>query len=179
VARKAVFLDRDGVINVFPGVDKFVLTWEQFRLMADVPEQLARLREAGFFLALITNQSGVGRGHMTLETLLEIHANMQWELGASALDAVYYCPHHPDEGCRCRKPSPEMILRACREHDLDPKASFMVGDSGRDIHMGRDAGCTTLLCREHLPEREKMKPEHRPDHMERTITGAVNWILSR
>lgn len=177
--RKAVFLDRDGVVNVFPGVDKFVLSWPEFHFMPQLVEQVARLRRAGFFLALITNQSGVGRGLMTLETLHEIHGNMQKLLGAEALDAIYFCPHHPDECCVCRKPSPEMIQRACREHGLDPRASFMIGDSGRDIHMGRDAGCKTILCRENLPVLENMKPEHRPDHMEQTLARAVDWILSQ
>lgn len=176
--RKAVFLDRDGVINIFPGTDQYVLHWSAFRFMPGVQNQISRLREAGYFLALITNQSGVGRGFMTLGALLEIHANMQSELGANRLDAIYYCPHHPDDGCKCRKPSPEMILAACREHGLDPRASFMIGDSGRDIHMGRDAGCRTVLCRENLPALEKLKPEHRPDRMERTLGAAVDWILN-
>jgi len=177
--RKAVFLDRDGVVNVFPGPGEFVLNWKAFRFIEDVPGQIVRLRKAGFFLALITNQSGVGRGLMPIEALHEIHANMQRELGAECLDAIYYCPHHPDAGCGCRKPSPQMILTACREHGLDPKVSFVIGDSGRDIHMGRDAGCRTILCRENLPELEKMKPEHRPDWMEKTMTGAVDWILGQ
>ena len=177
--RKAVFLDRDGVVNVCPGVDKFVLRWSEFRFMPGLHEQLARLRAAGFFLALITNQSGIGRGLMTLDSLSEIHTNMQSQLGAQALDAIYYCPHHPDAGCVCRKPSPEMIRRACNEHGLDPRASFMIGDSGRDIHMGRDAGCRTILCRQDLPALEKLKPEHVPDRMEKTIKGAVDWILAQ
>lgn len=179
VLRKAIFLDRDGVVNVFPGPGQFVLHWGAFRFMPDVPRQLERLRSAGFFLALITNQSGVGRGLMPQSALDEIHANMQRDLGENRLDAIYFCPHHPDASCGCRKPSPRMIQNACAEHGLDPRASFVIGDSGRDIHMGRDAGCRTILCRENLPVLEKMKAEHRPDHMEKTLVGAVDWILKQ
>lgn len=176
--RKAVFLDRDGIVNVFPGVDKFVLSWGEFRFMPGVREELRRLREAGFFLALITNQSGVGRGYMTRDALDEIHNNMQLELDAEALDAIYFCPHHPDEGCACRKPSPEMIQRACREHGLDAARSVMIGDSGRDIEMGRAAGCRTILCRQNLPDPQHVKPHHKPDVMFRAMKEAVDWVLA-
>jgi histidinol-phosphate phosphatase family protein len=175
--RRAVFLDRDGVINVFPGPGEFVRSWDAFKFMPSVAEQLRRLRAEGFLLILITNQSGVGRGLMTLGDLTGIHGRMQTELGVDALDAIYYCSHHPDDGCACRKPSPDMIQRACAEHDVDAARSFVVGDSGRDIEMGRAAGCTTILCRENLPVRETMKEQHRPDRMYRTLPEAVDFIL--
>lgn len=177
--RPAVFLDRDGVVNIFPGPGQFVTSWEMFNFMPGITEQLRRLREHGFFLALITNQSGVGRGLMALEDLHDIHDRMQKELGEHAIDAIYFCHHHPDDGCNCRKPSPEMILRACAEHHLDPKQSVMIGDSGRDIEMGRAAGCKTILCREKLPPHpDALKPEHRPDQMFKTLREAVDWTLS-
>jgi histidinol-phosphate phosphatase family protein len=176
--RPAVFLDRDGVVNVFPGPGKFVTSWEMFQFMPGVDEQLRRLRAHGFFLALITNQSGVGRGLMELDDLHEIHDNMQKELGEHAIDAIYFCHHHPDDGCDCRKPSPAMIRRACADHQLDPAQSVMIGDSGRDIEMGRAAGCKTILCREKLPPNaEALKPEHRPDQMFKTLGEAVDWTL--
>lgn len=177
--RKAVFLDRDGVVNVFPGPGKFVLNWAAFEFMPEVQPQLKRLREAGFFLVLVTNQSGVGRGLMTLDDLHEIHVNMQAELGAHGLDAIYFCPHHPDAGCTCRKPSPEMILRAAAEHGLELAASFLVGDSGRDIEMGRAAGVRTTLCRENLPPSiESMEARYRPERFSRSLGEAVDWILA-
>ena len=176
--KRAIFLDRDGVVNVFHGPG-YVSSWEMFSFMPDVAAQLRRLRANGFFLALITNQSGVGRGAMSLDSLHEIHTRMQSALDADALDAIYYCPHHPEDLCACRKPSPEMILRTCAEHHLDPKRSIVVGDSGRDIEMGRAAGCSTVLCRQNLPRPEAMKKEHIPDHMARTLAAAVDWILSR
>ncbi|MFH0938876.1 MAG: HAD family hydrolase [Planctomycetota bacterium] len=176
--RQAVFLDRDGVINVFPGKDKFVLCWEEFHFKPDVAEQLCRLRAAGFRLALITNQSGVGRGLMTLDALNDIHRRMQAALGKDALDAIYFCAHHPDNRCTCRKPSPELIRRACVDMNLDLSASVVVGDSMRDIEMGHAAGCRTILCRENLPPFKKLKPMQRPDQMAQTLTQATDWILS-
>lgn len=177
--RRAVFLDRDGVINVFRGPGEHLTSWEQFAFMPDVRPQLRRLRDAGFFLALITNQSGVGRRLMTLAALNEIHAKMQTALETEALDAIYFCFHHPDEACACRKPSPAMIRRACAEHGLDCKSSVVIGDSGRDIEMGRAAGCRTILCREKLPLLENLKEVHRPDQLKKTLREAVDWILDQ
>ncbi|MCZ7645171.1 MAG: HAD family hydrolase [Planctomycetota bacterium] len=176
--RKAVFLDRDGVVNVFPGPGRFVRSWAEFRFMPEVRAGLSRLRAAGFALVLITNQSGVGRGLMSLEDLHEIHRRMQDELGTERLDAIYYCPHHPDDGCACRKPSPAMIRQAVAEHGLDLAASFLVGDSGRDIEMGRAVGLRTTLCRMNLPPSiESMEARYRPERFSKTLAEAVDWIL--
>ena len=115
---------------------------------------------------------------MRLEDLQDIHARMQEALGEARLDGIYYCPHHPDEGCGCRKPSPEMIQCAAKEHGLDLAASFVVGDSGRDIEMGRNAGCRTVLCRRNLPPSiESMEPRYQPDVFAETLAQAVDWIL--
>jgi len=138
--------------------------------MPGAAAQLRRLKRAGFFLVLVTNQSGVGRGLLTLDALEEIHRRMQAALGRNAFDAIYACPHHPQTGCPCRKPSPQMILRACSDHGLDAAASFMVGDSVRDIAMGRAAGCRTVF---------RGTAAHGADHAATTLRGAVDWILRR
>ena len=177
--RHAVFFDRDGVVNVFPGPGQFVLSWEMFSFMPGVAEQLIRLRQQDFFVALITNQSGVGRGLMPLTALHDIHARMQQQLDTQAFDAVYFCPHHPDDACGCRKPSPRMIQNACAEHGLDPAASFVIGDSGRDIEMGKAAGCRTILCRQNLPNPANLKKEYVPDLLAPTLPEAVDWILAQ
>jgi histidinol-phosphate phosphatase family protein len=177
--RPAVFLDRDGVINVFPGPGKYVLEWSQFAFMPQVRENLARLRKAGFALVLVTSQSGVGRGLMTQATLDEIHARMQDGLASERFDAIYFCPHHPDAGCPCRKPSPWMIQRAVRDHRLDVERSFVIGDTSRDIVMGRAAGCRTVLCRPNLPRLEDVPPEKRADRMFATLTEAVEWVIEK
>lgn len=176
--RPAVFLDRDGVINVFPGEGQFVRSWREFVFMPEVHASLQRLRERGFFLALVTNQSGVGRGLMAMEALDDIHHRMQEALGASRLDGIYFCPHHPDDQCACRKPSPHLLQQAAEREGLNLAKSFVVGDSGGDIEMGRAAGCRTVLCREKLPPSvESMKPQYRPDRLCRTLPQAVEWIL--
>jgi histidinol-phosphate phosphatase family protein len=175
----AVFLDRDGVVNKFPGPGKYVLSWSEFELLPGVPEALRRLRKAGFALILVTNQSGVGRGLMRLADLQHIHERLRQTLGAAAFDAVYYCPHHPDDYCRCRKPSPEMILQAARERKLDLAKSFVVGDSGRDIEMGKAAGCRTVFCRQSLPNPEEMPEKYRPDAFACNLSEATDWILAQ
>lgn len=178
--RPAVFFDRDGVINRFPGPGRFVLRWEEFRLLPGTATALARLRSAGFFLAVVTNQSGIGRGLMTEETLREIHRRMQQALEPQSFDAIYYCRHHPDAGCACRKPAPGMLFRAAREHDLDLPRSFLVGDSPRDIETGRAAGCRTVLCRDELPASPASFAEkERPEFMVQTIAEAAAVIMSQ
>ncbi|MCX7803821.1 MAG: HAD family hydrolase [Planctomycetota bacterium] len=145
--RRAVFLDRDGVINVSPGEGKFVLRVEDFRPAEDAAEALARLRAAGFLLIVVTNQSCVGRGLLDASALDRIHDHMRELLAGSgaAPDAVYCCPHSPEAGCDCRKPEPGMLLRAAHEFGINLSASWMVGDSARDIETGRAAGCRTIL----------------------------------
>lgn len=174
----AVFLDRDGVINRFPGEGQFVVSWDGFEFMPEVRPSLKRLRSAGYVLVLVTNQSGVGRGLMDLDDLHEIHEKMQAELGSEALDGIFYCPHHPDDGCDCRKPSTVMIQRAAEAHGIDLPKSFLVGDSGRDIEMGRAAGCTTILCRQNLPPSiGSMQKRYQPHAFARSLPEAVDWIL--
>jgi histidinol-phosphate phosphatase family protein len=139
--RPAFFFDRDGVVNRSPG-DGYVLCREDFHLNTGISETLALLRTHGFALVLVTSQQGVGKGLMTHATLDEIHEFMQMELGKdAAFDAIYSCTCLADDPqCTCRKPSPEMILRAAREHDLDLARSWLVGDHDRDIQMAMNAG---------------------------------------
>jgi histidinol-phosphate phosphatase family protein len=182
--RKAVFLDRDGLINYFPGVDKFVLSWAQFRFLPRAGENTMRLKEAGFFLALVTNQSGVGRGLMPLAELENIHARMQEALGAGRMDAIYYCPHSPSDRCICRKPSPVLIFKACRDHGLDPAQSYFIGDSPRDIQAGLAAGCRTVLCGAPVAVQARGQGQPSAIHVQphqvcETFSEAVDWILAQ
>ncbi|MCE9520076.1 MAG: HAD family hydrolase [Verrucomicrobia bacterium] len=140
--RPAFFFDRDGVVNRSPGAG-YVLRWKDFHFNEGIIETLALLRSRGFALVLVTSQQGVGKGLMTQATLDEIHALMQGELArhGAAFDAIYACTCLADDAhCTCRKPSPEMILRAAAEHDLDLTKSWLVGDHDRDIQMAHHAG---------------------------------------
>ena len=175
----AVFLDRDGVINV-PPAGRYILGWDQFRFLPDVLKTLHRLRKHGDRVIVISNQSGVGRGIMTKRQLTDITRRMAAEIRKNGghLDAVYYCTHHPEKGCRCRKPHPGMLKKAARRFPIDLKKSFFIGDSETDILTGRSAGCRTILV---LTGRHNKKTaKHlvtQPDRISKNLTHAVRWIM--
>jgi D-glycero-D-manno-heptose 1,7-bisphosphate phosphatase len=142
MSHPAFFFDRDGVVNVSPG-GGYVLRWEDFRFCDGVIEALAWVRSRGFVLILVTNQQGVGKGEMTQAALDDMHSRMQDELAkhGAQFDAIYACTClKSDPACQCHKPSPEMALRAAREHQLDLSKSWLIGDHDRDIQMARNAG---------------------------------------
>ncbi len=145
---KVIFLDRDGVINL--DSPDYIKSWAEYQFLSGSLEALAVLTQAGFHLILITNQSMIGRGMVSLETLEDMHRRMQQaveEAGGRIFD-IFFCPHRPDEYCYCRKPEPGMILRAKARHDIDLSASMMIGDNVKDLECGRNAGCgSTILVR--------------------------------
>ena len=120
---------------------------EQFRLLPGVAEGIKLLNERGVKVIVATNQSGVARGYFTEETLKKIHERMIEELGkkGARVDAIYYCPHHPDDNCECRKPKPGMLMRAAEEHDLDLSKCFLIGDRQLDADAGCQAGCKSII----------------------------------
>ena len=145
-ARRAVFLDRDGVINAKLPEDRYVAhTWE-FRLLPGVVQALRSLAKLGYVLVVITNQRGIGRGLMTESQLDAVHDFMceEFRRGGVTVDAVYHCPHDKNENCPCRKPEPGMILDAGRDLGIDLGSSYMVGDSPSDIGAGKRAGTRTV-----------------------------------
>jgi len=146
---KCVFFDRDGIVNCSPG-EGYVERWEDFRFQAGFVEVLRQVVNLGYAAIVVTNQSGVARGLMTCEALEDIHEHMRQSLcadvGLEFLD-VLYCPHL-GETCNCRKPRPGMLLEAASRHGIDLQASWMVGDSERDVVAGKEAGCRTVLVRD-------------------------------
>lgn len=153
--QKAIFLDRDGTINVYKG---FLKNIDDFELIQGVENAIKAINSLGYLAIVITNQPVVARGELTIEKLEEIHNKMETELGKAGayLDDIYYCPHHPHKGyvgeipelkidCDCRKPKPGMILKAARDYNIDLTESFMVGDSENDIKAGIAAGCKSIL----------------------------------
>jgi D-glycero-D-manno-heptose 1,7-bisphosphate phosphatase len=143
---RAVFLDRDGVINVKAPEGQYIRRWEEFRFLPEVADAIALLNRAGFAVIVVSNQRGVAKGLMTLDALEEIHRRMLAHLSDSKakIDAVYYCPHSADASCTCRKPAPGMLLQAAKDHSIDLHNSWMVGDSDSDILAGKNAGCRTV-----------------------------------
>lgn len=151
----AIFLDRDGTLNVEKG---YLRTPEELELLPGVGSALRTLRQAGFRLIVLTNQPVIARGEATEAEVAAIHRRLEWELGKEGayLDAIYVCPHHPDRGfpgertelktcCECRKPGTGLFKQACRDLRIDVANSWMVGDQTRDIEMARRAGLRSVL----------------------------------
>lgn len=153
--QKAIFLDRDGTINKYVG---FLRNIDDFELLPGVAEAIKKLNASGYLAIVATNQPVLARGEVTFEQLDEIHNKMETLLGQEGayLDAIYFCPHHPDKGfegevpelkidCDCRKPKPGMLLKAAEDFNIDLTSSWMVGDSKHDIGAGKNAGCHAAL----------------------------------
>lgn len=149
--QKAVFLDRDGTINVYKG---FITKSEDMELIPGITEVIKKINDSGYLAIVVTNQPVIARGDCTFEELQEINEKMETLLGAEGayIDDLFYCPHHPDKGfegervefkidCECRKPKPGMLLQAAEKYNIDLSASYMVGDDERDMEAGRRAGC--------------------------------------
>jgi D-glycero-D-manno-heptose 1,7-bisphosphate phosphatase len=142
---KAVFIDRDGVINQKPREGEYITSWGDFHILPGVAEAIVLLKKAGYAVIVVTNQRCVAKGLIAIAELEEIHARMRESLARSGatLDGVYYCPHDYQSQCKCRKPAPGMLLEAAQELGLDLGSSWMVGDSDIDIQAGKNAGCKT------------------------------------
>ena len=175
-----VFLDRDGTLNYDPGYLKIAA---DLKLLAGVGPALARLKKVGAKLVVVTNQSGVGRGILTLKDLEAIHARLQGLLEQEdvALDAIYFCPHHPDDGCRCRKPNVGMVERAVSELQLDFRRFYLIGDHVRDIQLAHRVGAKSILLTPapvDAQSLDRLKVEKAmPDAMAKSMAEAVDWIL--
>jgi D-glycero-D-manno-heptose 1,7-bisphosphate phosphatase len=141
--RRYVFLDRDGTLVADPG---YVHRVEDYALLPGVPEALRALSAAGFGLAIVTNQSGIGRGYFGLDAFERFQAHLLQDLGRAAvrIDATYLCPHPPDAGCGCRKPAPGLLERARAELDADLARSWVVGDAASDVELAARAGCRAV-----------------------------------
>lgn len=153
--QKAIFLDRDGTINRYVG---FLREMDEFELLPGVVEAIRKINQSQYLAIVVTNQPVIARGEVTKEQLDGIHQKMETLLGEGGayIDALYYCPHHPDKGfegeipelkidCDCRKPKPGMLLQAASDYNIDLSQSWMIGDSENDRKAGENAGCQTLL----------------------------------
>ena len=150
---RAVFLDRDGTINV---EKNYLIDPADFEFIPGVPQALKRLQNAGFLLVVVSNQAGVAKGYFTEEQVELLHQHMRTLLAAYqvAVSGIYFCPHHPTSGlgkflrdCDCRKGKPGLLLRAAADLGIDLSNSYMVGDKLADIEAGESAGCLTFLVK--------------------------------
>lgn len=144
--QKCVFFDRDGIVNKSPGPGRYVTRWRDFQLTPQFPACLRLVRQLGYQAVIVTNQRAVARKMMTLRDLKVMHLRLRRMLkrkyGLSLRD-IAFCPHAAGE-CSCRKPEPGMLLAMAKKHQLDLKASWMIGDSETDIEAGARAGCRTI-----------------------------------
>jgi D-glycero-D-manno-heptose 1,7-bisphosphate phosphatase len=173
--KRAVFLDRDGVLTralVRDGIAYAPVTPAEMEIDAEAPAALARLKAAGFLLVVITNQPDVSRGITRREDVETMHAMLR---AALPLDAFFVCYHDNADECGCRKPRPGMLLAAAAAHGIDLAESFMVGDRWRDVDAGAAAGCRTVWIDRGYRERP---PEHTPDARVDGLRAAADWIAS-
>jgi len=171
--RKAVFLDRDGIINkVFIREGKICSprTMNEFEWVDDINEAIKRFKDNGFKIIVVTNQPDVARGKIAKEILTAMTDLIYTTL---TVDAVLVCPHDDADGCNCRKPSPGLILEASRQWDVDCRKSFMIGDSWKDMDAGKAAGCTTILIDQYYNQGAK------GDHHVKDLKEAVEIIVNR
>lgn len=186
IARRAVFLDRDGTINV---EKDYLHRIEDFEFIPGVPEAIRLLKEAGFLVVVVTNQAGVARGYYDEQAVAVLHAHIQGLLAAhgAGVDGFYFCPHHPTEGlgayriaCDCRKGAPGMLLQAAREHGISLADSFMVGDKLADIEAGIAAGCRPVLVRTGYgaEDEPRVAAQFPGTKVCRDVASAVSYILA-
>jgi heptosyltransferase-2 len=141
------------------------------------------LKEAGARLVVVTNQSGVGRGILTHKDLEAIHARLEGLLEREdvALDAIYFCPHHPDDGCHCRKPEVGMVERAVSELHLDLRRSYLIGDHARDMQLANRVGAKAVLITTELVDTQALDAlrttQAMPEAIAKSMTEAADWIL--
>jgi len=181
-ARIAVFVDRDGTICF----DKHYLSDpDGLELIPTVAEGIKRLNDAKMTVIVVTNQSGVRRGYFTEETLKTVHDRLRQILAShgAKIDDIFYCPHRPDEGCKCRKPAPGMLIQAKDKHGFDLTRSFVMGDRMMDVGMAHAVGAKGILVPEpgdqYNIEKEIRESTTKPDFRADTFMQAVDWILER
>ncbi|WP_409307858.1 D-glycero-beta-D-manno-heptose 1,7-bisphosphate 7-phosphatase [Pectobacterium sp. B1J-3] len=180
----AIFLDRDGTINIDHG---YVHEIDQFQFIDGVIDALQELKKLGFALVIVTNQSGIARGKFTEEQFMQLTEWMDWSLADRDvdLDGIYFCPHHPDatvgdyrQVCDCRKPEPGMLLSAQRHLNIDMAASYIVGDKIEDLQAGIAAGVgTKVLVRTGKPVTEQ--GEALADIVIDSLANLPQWIKKR
>lgn len=171
---RAVFLDRDGVLNeavVRDGHPYPPETLDTLKIYPDAAEALSRLKRSGFLLLVVTNQPDVARGRQSRAAVNGMHEALRAHL---PVDDFLVCWHDDGDACECRKPKPGLLLSSAVRYQIDLTASFLIGDRWRDIDAGAAAGCRTVLIDRHYREQV---PSKEPDFRTNSLTGAVNWIL--
>ncbi len=175
-----VFLDRDGVINAFPGKGLYVTEEAQFKFLPGSLEGIRLLKEAGCELYVVTNQGSVARGYITEAALRAMHEKMLAEVkkAGGAIDGVFYCPHQTSDACECKKPKVKLFRQALEGRETDWSKVWYVGDSEEDMAAGRTLGCRTILVLSgRLNEEDVPNVPARPDFVKKDLLEAARWII--
>jgi len=173
---KAVFLDRDGTMTKDA---HYCRRPEDLRLLPNAGEGVRLLNENGFKIVVITNQSGIARGYFNDQIMDEIHNKMRRDLAQynASVNAIYYCPHHPDEGCECRKPKPKLAYRAISDLCIDVMQSYFVGDRMMDMQVAENIGCKSVIIANDLGMAELEKSDILLDYIAKDLKSAAKWII--
>ena len=175
---KAVFLDRDGTMTEDV---HYCRRPKDLLLLPNVGEGVSLLNKHGFKVVVITNQSGIARGYFNDQILGEIHNKMRRDLARynASVDAIYHCPHHPDEGCECRKPKPKLAHQAMADLGIDPRQSYVIGDRLMDIELAQAIGSKSVLIANDLGISEIKDSSRPPDYIASDFGAAVKWIIKQ
>jgi len=176
ITKSAIFLDRDGVIN--RERSDYVKSIAEFEFLPGATQALKQLNQLPWPIIIITNQAGIGRGIITETRLNEIHAYLLKEVALTGgrIDAIYHCPHTPQQQCSCRKPRPGLFLRAAQDLHIDLSRSFMIGDAEKDLLAAHAAGCYPIFVQTGLSNE---LPGHLsfPTQSCANLTDAVAWLI--
>lgn len=177
---RAVFLDRDGVIN--EDRDDYVKNVGELNVYPYTPEAIKRLNEAGYMVVVVSNQQGVAKGLISEADLrgMEDEITRQVEAAGGRIARFYYCKHMASEGCNCRKPQPGMLLRAAKDFGIDLNRSVIVGDTVKDVLAGKSAGCkTVLVLTGGVPRDEVANLPCAPDFVADSLAAAAEYLIGR
>jgi D-glycero-D-manno-heptose 1,7-bisphosphate phosphatase len=180
---KAIFIDRDGVINKDPGgwtKHSYVTRWEDFVFLPGSKEAIKRLNDAGLDIVVISNQAGIAKGHYSETELSGINKNMLSEINRASgkIKKVYYCIHQTSDDCDCRKPKIGLFRQAERELNIKARDTYFIGDGKTDVEAGREANLRTILVLSGKTSPEDVKNwEVKPDHICKNLSEAADLVL--
>lgn len=175
-------MDRDGVVNRYPGDKKYVTSLKKFKFIPGAKKAISKLANSGYKIFIISNQAGVGKGTYSKRTLNKITQKMLREIekAGGKIEQVYYCTHPKELNCSCRKPKAGMIKKAKNKYGINLKNSFFIGDTMRDIKTARVAGCRSVLVFSGKEKEENSSNwEIRPDFVFRDLFRATTFILRK
>ena len=179
---KAIFIDRDGVINKDPGGwtrYNYVTEWKDFHFIPGALEALKILKKKGIKVIVVSNQGGVRKGYYTREKLSEINNLMLEEIKkrGGEIEEVFYCIHRDEDNCDCRKPKPGMLETAAKKYGIDPKTTYFIGDAEKDVIAGKKIGCKTILVLSGKSSRKDIESwADKPDYVFTDLLETVKWL---